>query len=321
MHSTVDQEIQASDSEEDIIKKIEAAPFLVSESTSSTIEGNTGLYATGGSFSPTLATTQGSAFLPYTGPETFATKPQTGRVEIVNYTVKSGDTASGIAQSFGITVETLLWSNELSSINRIKPGDELTILPVNGVLYEVKRGDTLASIAKKYKSDVDKILRFNDIESASHIFEGQTIIIPDGVKPAPVPTRGLVRSAPRYASRLQNLDSYFIRPATGGISQWLHGNNGIDIAGGCWQPVYSAAAGTVGIAVGNGRWNGGFGNYVTIQHSNGLRTLYAHFIQTVAAPGQQVAQGQLIGYTGSTGRSSGCHLHWEVHGARNPLAY
>lgn len=321
MHSIVDQEIQAEENEEAIVEKVEAAPFLSSESTLGSVDNGAVPYATGGSLYPTLATTQGSAFLPYVGPEIFVTKHQSGRNEVISYTVKAGDTASGIAQSFGITVETLLWSNELSSVNRIKQGDELTILPVNGILYEVKRGDTLAGIAKKHKSEVDKILRFNDIESASHIFEGQTIIIPDGVKAVVTISRNPARSAPRYTSNAQNLDKYFIKPTSGSISQWLHGHNGIDLSGGCWQPVYSAASGTVGIAIGNGRWNGGYGNYVTIKHSNGTSTLYAHLIQTAAAPGQQVTQGQLIGYAGSTGRSTGCHLHWEVHGARNPLAY
>ncbi|MEX2145240.1 MAG: M23 family metallopeptidase, partial [Candidatus Spechtbacterales bacterium] len=87
-------------------------------------------------------------------------------------------------------------------------------------------------------------------------------------------------------------------------------------------PIYAAASGAVGIAVNNGRWNGGYGNYVTMSHPNGTHTLYAHldYGGVVVSPGQYVSQGQLLGYMGTTGLSSGYHLHWEVHGARHPLA-
>ncbi|MDX1608362.1 MAG: LysM peptidoglycan-binding domain-containing protein, partial [Candidatus Spechtbacterales bacterium] len=183
--------------------------------------------------------------------------PPKERAEVVTYIVKPGDTASNIARSFGLKLDTLLWSNHFRSIHYIKPGQELIILPTDGVLYEVEDGDTLLSIANTYSGDVDEILDANGIESEEHIFAGQTIIIPGGEKP-----RVSVASAaprPRYSSSYQNLDSYFIRPTTGRISQWLHGKNAVDIAGGCWQPIYAAASGTIGVSIGNGAWNGGYG--------------------------------------------------------------
>ncbi|MDX1608203.1 MAG: LysM peptidoglycan-binding domain-containing protein [Candidatus Spechtbacterales bacterium] len=246
-----------------------------------------------------------------------AEPPPKEREEVVTYEVRPGDTASAIAARFGLKLNTLLWSNHLRSPHYIKPGQELTILPVDGVMYEIENGDTLSSIADKYSGDVDEILDANGIESVEHIFAGQTIIIPGGEKPR-VSTPSY---RPRYSSSYQNLDGYFITPTPGRITQWLHGKNAVDIGGGCWQPVRAAASGTVGISIGNGAWNGGYGSYITINHPNGTRTLYAHNIRNLVWSGQWVNQGDLIAYTGSTGRSTGCHLHWEVHGARNPLAY
>ncbi|MEX0878050.1 MAG: peptidoglycan DD-metalloendopeptidase family protein [Candidatus Spechtbacterales bacterium] len=277
--------------------------------------------AIGGAFDTTFPTNQGSSLLSNNSPVIADTPPQQ-RNEITEYTVKPGDTANGIARSFGLKLETLLWSNHFRDSNYIQPGEVLSILPTDGVLYEIKSGDTLSVIARNHKAEIADILETNGIENETHIFAGQTIIIPGGTKPAPARTAPSAR-APRYASSLQNIDGYFAHPTNGvgRISQWLHGTNAVDIAAPRWTPIYAAASGTVGISIGNGRWNGGFGNYVTINHYNGTRTLYAHMIQTAVASGQSVTKGQVIGYMGSTGRSTGSHLHWEVHGARNYLAY
>jgi len=238
------------------------------------------------------------------------------RTGIVTYTVEEGDTPSEIAQGHNISLSTLLWANELSVNGYIRPGDELLILPVNGLVHAVRSGETVGALASRYGSTVEKILTYNDIESDAFIVVGQSIIIPDGVLPRVAPARTYASS---YSS-LQQLAGYFSRPTAGRISQGLHRFNAVDIAGGCWQPVYTAASGSVRIASGNGRWNGGLGNFVSIEHPNGTSTLYAHLVQVLAYGGQNVTQGQTIGYTGSTGRSSGCHLHWEVRGVQNPLA-
>lgn len=262
---------------------------------------------------PTLVSAQYTSLLGMTLPITTESSSNT-RTQIVAYTVQTGDVLSTIAARFGVTTSTILWANDLRSADLIRPGDELLILPVNGVLHEVQGGDTVNSIALRYGVKAENIMDFNDIDPNANIVVGQELIVPDGK--IQVRSRG---GASRYTN-LQQLDGYFARPTAGRISQGLHGYNAVDIAGGCWQPVYSAAPGSVRIASGAGRWNGGFGNFVSIYHPNNTATLYAHLVQVNISAGKEVALGELIGYTGSTGRSSGCHLHWEVRGAQNPLA-
>ena len=109
-----------------------------------------------------------------------------------------------------------------------------------------------------------------------------------------------------------------MRPVTGPRSQGIHGYNGVDIAGSCGGQIRAAAAGTVIVSKGYG-WNGGYGIYVVITHANGTQTLYAHNATNWVISGQYVAQGQIIGTVGSTGRSTGCHVHFEVRGAKNPF--
>ncbi|MEX2007984.1 MAG: M23 family metallopeptidase [Candidatus Spechtbacterales bacterium] len=241
------------------------------------------------------------------------------RNEVTTYTVQEGDTLSAIAARHNLSTNTLLWSNDLGSADLIRPGDELTILPVDGLLHEVRSGDTLSTIAKRYKASADDIIRYNQIE-VDTIIIGQHLIIAGGVEPPPAPKSRTVASSGRAASNsLPNISGYFIRPTAGYRSQGIHSNNAVDIANACGTPVYAAASGTVQAASNGGRWNGGYGNFVTIVHPNGVTTLYAHMTRGVVSSGQQVSQGHAIGYMGTTGRSTGCHLHWEVRGARNPL--
>ena len=316
IHASVDQEVKAKTELDSTSIQysqlfLDGKLFASIDITSSDSTGD----AIGGPADSTNPTDQGTAFLSNNTLELKETISNSERTEIKKYVVRPGDTPGGIASSFGLSLSTLLWANDFQSSDYIQPGDELTILPVDGLIYEVKYGDTLSDIASRHQSQVEDILYANDIVSAQYIAAGQSLIIPGGVMPK-VSSYTATKSIAPY---LQDLSGYFIRPTAGYISQYLHGNNAVDIAGGCWQPIYAAASGSVSIAIGNGRWNGGFGNYVKIAHPNGTSTLYAHMIQTAVGPGQYVTQGQVIGYTGSTGRSSGCHLHWEVHGARNPL--
>jgi murein DD-endopeptidase MepM/ murein hydrolase activator NlpD len=103
------------------------------------------------------------------------------------------------------------------------------------------------------------------------------------------------------------------------ITQGLHGWNGIDLGAARGTPIHAAAGGTVIVARSGGAWNGGYGNYVVITHSNGTQTLYGHMKSVIVSPGQGVSAGQVIGYEGSTGASTGPHLHFEVRGAANPF--
>jgi len=233
------------------------------------------------------------------------------RKEIQEYVVEEGDTLFSISKKFGISVETILWANNLSKSSVIKPGQKLIILPVNGVLHEVKAGDTLSEIAKKYQAKIEDIVSFNELENENDIYIGDILIIPGGkmpsLKPAPQPLTPLAQG-------------YFICPVAGGcrITQGLHWYNAVDFSNGkCGEPILAAAAGTV-LKAG---WQKTAGNYVKILHPNGVVTMYGHLQTIFVSPGEQVSQGQIIGTMGATGRATGCHLHFDVFGARNPFAY
>lgn len=115
-------------------------------------------------------------------------------------------------------------------------------------------------------------------------------------------------------------NGYYSSPIPGAVlTQGLHGWNGIDLGAARGTPIRAAADGTIIIARGNGAWNGGYGNYVVITHSNGSQTLYAHMTSIAVSAGRSVFSGQVIGYVGSTGLSTGAHLHFEVRGAANPF--
>lgn len=238
--------------------------------------------------------------------------------EITEYTIQPGDTLSSIAEQFDISLETLLWANNLSQNSILKPGQNLVILPVSGVLYHVKAGETVSEIAQKYKGDANEIIIFNELSNEGDITIGDILIIPNGVMPPPSPSTYVL--APLSSS-------YFICPISlpCRVTQGLHWYNAIDFShGNCGEPIYAAAQGQV-LKVKYG-WNGGAGNYLTILHPNGVVTMYGHLQSVLVIPGQQVSQGQMIATMGGqpgtsgAGRSSGCHLHFGVTGARNPFA-
>ena len=146
---------------------------------------------------------------------------------------------------------------------------------------------------------------------------GQLILIPDGEVAIPVARRapsggGGGSSGPSYVG-------YYLRPIAGGVkTQGLHGYNGIDIGARSGTPILAAASGRV-IVSRLGGWNGGYGNYLVIEHPNGTQTLYSHNSINLAAVGQWVEQGETIATVGATGRATGPHLHFEVRGAKNPF--
>lgn len=239
------------------------------------------------------------------------------------YVVRPGDTLSEIADMFGVSANTILWANDLKNSRDVHPGDTLVILPVSGVERKIVKGDTLKSIAKKYGADANEIAQYNGLDLQEPLIIGSVLIIPGGEISAPVSNASAGRDS--FTSSYQGgggkfLPGFFINPLPGAIfTQGLHGWNGIDLGAPRGTPIYAAANGTVMLARGGGGWNGGYGNYVVIQHSNGTQTLYSHNSKNIVRTGQSVLQGQVIGYVGSTGRSTGTHLHFEVRGAANPF--
>ncbi len=232
------------------------------------------------------------------------------------YVVREGDSISQIAKMFNVSTGTIIWANDIKRGSIIHEGQTLVILPISGVQHTVKEGDTLRSIAKKYKGNVDEIIQYNEISEDVVLAVGDIVTVPGGEIATPVYSSSgtIVRGSggPTYSG-------YYLRPIVGGRkSQGLHGYNGIDIAAPVGTPILASASGSVIISRGSG-WNGGYGTYIVIRHENGTQTLYAHNSQNIVYIGQYVVRGQVIGYVGSTGRSTGPHVHFEVRGARNPF--
>lgn len=237
--------------------------------------------------------------------------------KIRTYTVRFGDTPESIALAHNINTYTLLWANNLKDGDIIKPGQELTILPINGVRVKVGSGDNIEALAKKYSADVKEIIAYNALPADGTLRAGDYLILPGGEMPVSVSNvKSYTYSAPKFVQS-STVAGWLIMPTSGINWGRLHNYNAVDIASKCGTPVYAAAAGTVILADGVG-WNGGYGKYIKLSHSNGVVTLYAHLSRIVADSGS-VKQGELIGYMGTTGRSTGCHLHFEVRGAKNPF--
>lgn len=260
----------------------------------------------------------GSALLSETGPHgTIADideqLPTSDKISI--YVVRSGDSLSQIAKMFNVTTNTIVWANDIKRGDLITPGQTLVILPISGVRHEVIKGETIQSIVKKYKGNIEEVLQYNDLLAEDTLAVGDIVVIPDGEIKTPVYSQAgtVVRGAhaPTYSG-------YYIRPVNGRRTQGLHGYNGVDIGAPVGTPIYASAAGTVIISRNSG-WNGGYGKYVVVRHSNGTQTLYAHNSRNIVSTGQYVVQGQVIGYVGSTGRSTGPHVHFEIRGAKNPF--
>ncbi|MFA6177770.1 MAG: peptidoglycan DD-metalloendopeptidase family protein [Candidatus Paceibacterota bacterium] len=238
--------------------------------------------------------------------------------DISVYVVRNGDSISQIADMFEVSTNTILWANDMKKGDKLVEGDTLIILPVSGVKHTVLKGQTLKGIANKYKVDISDIASFNGIAMDSDLALGDELIIPDAeMVNVEAPKKPKTNSVNSIKTTLKTLVGYFINPVPGykRVSQKLHGNNGVDLAAPIGTKIIAAASGTVLLAR-NG-YNGGYGNMVIIKHSNGTKTLYAHQSKIATSTGAKVSQGEIIGYVGSTGRSTGPHLHYEIHGARN----
>lgn len=252
----------------------------------------------------------------------FSVKPR-DRVE--TYIIKSGDTLKSISDKFDISVDTIKWQNKLKS-DVIKPGEKLEIPPITGIVHKVAPGETIYSIAKKYKVDPQVILnyQFNDFVDIDTfaLASGQTLVVPNGVIEEARPGRGIIRPrAPAIAAGTAGTGS-FIWPTSGTISQypiWYH--MAVDLSNRSLPDVIASDTGTVTYA---GCVGGGYGCHVIINHSNGYQTLYGHLSRIDVSVGQGISRGVTLGRVGSTGRSTGPHLHFEIRQngvLQNPLSY
>lgn len=236
--------------------------------------------------------------------------------QISVYVVHPGDTLPAIAKMFNVTVNTIRWGNDLKG-NTITTGQTLIILPISGVKHVVKSGETIQGIAKLHKGDLDEVLQYNNLTKTSKLSIGDIIIVPDGeLVTVSAGTKKTTSSKTNYST--PTYSGYYMRPMVGGIkTQGIHGHNGVDLASSFGANILSSANGEVIIA--RTGYNGGYGTYIVIKHSNGTQTLYAHLSSLSVSSGDTVRQGQIIGKMGSTGKSTGVHLHFEIRGARNPF--
>lgn len=254
---------------------------------------------------------------------------QKPRDKIITYKVEKGDTISIIAQKFGISTDTIKWANDMSS-DSITVGDELEILPVTGISYKVRKGDTVYSIAKYYDTEPQKIVDFpfNDFANLEtfSLVEGQSLIVPDGIKPAPANYPRVPRRQTFIASGPVTVSSAgFVWPVRGAIGQfasWYH--MALDILSPIGTPIVAANTGTVSRVV-LGTYDGGYGNNIYITGDDGTITHYAHMSAANASVGDKVVAGKsVVGWIGMTGRTTGPHVHFEIRrngSLVNPLPY
>jgi len=252
------------------------------------------------------------------------TIPDRPRLNVITYTVQAGDTVLAIAEEFGLEADTIMWaSGRLEDHpDLLNVGQVLTILPVDGIYHTVQKGDTPESIAKKYKVDGEVITKceYNSLEEPYELTPGQKLIVPGGKKPyVPRVVHAYSGKPPVSAAKGTGIFGW---PVSGVITQkfWAR-HKAIDIGAPTGRPVVAADSGYV---VTSGWSKYGYGNYVVIDHGNGFQTLYAHLSVILVEVGQSVGKGTRIGSVGSTGRSTGPHLHFEIRYKgvqRNPLGY
>jgi len=248
---------------------------------------------------------------------------RSNRTETIKYIVREGESVGSLSNDFGITALTLKYANGLSS-NSLKVGQELRIPPIDGLYTTVKRNDTLSSIANRYHVKVEDIVKYNGIVSGDPIFSGQELLIPGAIMPkaSASVSGGSKVSVPGFNPTAYS--GQFVWPletATHYISQGYKSyHRAIDLNRLNGWGIYAAASGVIQIQ----QTRGGYGNLIIINHGSGWSTYYGHLSEFRVKAGDYVQQGQLIGIMGSTGRSTGPHLHFEIRqngSLLNPLNY
>lgn len=264
--------------------------------------------------------------------------PSRPRMTVATYTVQAGDTLFGIAEKFGLQPETILWSNQLilgDNPHNLRPDQELNILPVDGAYHRWSAGDGLNGVSRFFGVDPMAIINFpaNNLSletigdwSVPNIPAGAWLVIPNGKREfvnwsapdIPRDNPGVAKVlGPGACESVANGtvgSGVFIWPANNhflsGFDYNPNANHpGIDIDGEEGDPVYAADGGVIVYAGWN---NWGYGNMIVINHGNGWQTLYAHLSAYYVGCGQSVVQGGVIGAIGSTGNSTGSHLHFEM---------
>lgn len=266
--------------------------------------------------------------------------------EAIVHTVKEGESMERLSQRYRIAKATIVWANNLKEGETLHPGDELVILPVDGVLHTVKAGQTLSGVAELYDIPTDRITQQNKLKG-SFLMAGQELIIPEGkpivakkpvvVAAAPAPSKPVGKPIALRPAVVVRPTADMTQAPTSGVlqkpcsascflTQYFHpGHYALDMQEKGGGPIYAAEAGTV-IRAEYG-WNGGFGNVIEIDHGNELVTLYAHNKELYVKEGDTVKRGQLISWMGNTGLvygATGIHTHFEVRVKgikKNPLLY
>lgn len=258
-------------------------------------------------------------------------KPDRGNMEPVKYTIKAGDSIYGIAKKYGLEPESVLWANYdvlNDDVQNISIGDEIIIPPGDGIYYKWKESDVLQKVADKYRVEVKDILAYpaNYLDITNpQIKPGDYLMLPGGYRETAVINpivfdyskgSGVKKSIVGPGGCSWDYQAYgsgsFVWPTANhtltGNDFWS-GHLGVDLGTVEGGPIYATDSGTV---IYSGPISGGYGIMVMLDHGNGYQTLYAHLSSTSVGCGQSVSQGQVIGYGGSTGNSTGPHLHFEV---------
>jgi murein DD-endopeptidase MepM/ murein hydrolase activator NlpD len=261
------------------------------------------------------------------------TSVESGSSLLRHYTVKAGDTLTGVASQFGVSMMTLWWANRIDSKDALHQGQVLIIPPVNGLVITVAEGDTLEGVAAKYEVDPDAIMQLNELSDPTLVV-GQVLILP-GAKGAPIPepkpttTTRKTTTTSTTTTKTYGASGTWSWPVPGGyISQYFHyGHYGVDIAAPYGTRIIAARGGTIAYA----SWNSdGCGYEVTIYIGSNLYVQNCHMSSIGVHVGQSVSRGQYIGRVGSSGWASGPHDHFAVSVGRpftsgayfiNPLRY
>lgn len=242
---------------------------------------------------------------------------QFSRLEVEQYTVRPGDTLSGISLTTGLSMDTLISFNRINDVRRLQVGATFQIPNRDGVLYTVRAGDSVAAIAARHGISVNAILDINDLRSEV-IQEGQVLFIPGG-RMNSTELRIVLGELFAWPTRGRFTSGFGMRPDP--FTGQMRFHNGIDLANTPGTPIRAAASGRV---VHVEEQIGNYGRFIILRHADGFQTLYAHLNSFSVRNGQTVERGQQIGTMGNTGRSTGPHLHFSViHNGTfvNPMRY